>query len=91
MKKGGIIFATMQTPRHFYFKYSKKYKDGLYEVKLKNKRTVVESHYINYTLSKKHLLKKFKMFEPIEIGYYDMGLTKSEPQTHHYTFIGRKK
>ena len=30
------------------------------------------------------------MFKPLEIGYYDMGLTKSEPQTHHYTFIGRK-
>ena len=30
------------------------------------------------------------MFHPIEIGYYDMGLTKNEPQTHHYTFIGRK-
>ena len=91
MKKDGVIFATMQTPKHYYFKNSKKYKDGLYEVKLKNKRTVVRSHYINYTFSKKHLLKKFKMFEPIEIGYYDMGLTKSEPQTHHYTFIGRKK
>jgi SAM-dependent methyltransferase len=91
MKKGGIIFATMQTPKHFYFKNAKKYKDGLYEVRLKNKRTDVKSHYINYTFSKKHLLKKFKMFEPIEIGYYDMGLTKSEPQTHHFTFIGKKK
>lgn len=91
MKKGGIIFATMQTPKHYYFKNAKKYKDGLYEVKLKNKRTIVKSHYINYTFSKKHLIEKFKMFEPIDIGYYDMGLTKSEPQTHHFTFIGKKK
>lgn len=91
MKKGGIIFATMQTPKHYYFKNAKKYNDGLYEVKLKNKRTNVQSHFINYTKSKKDLLKKFNMFEPLEIGYYDMGLTKNEPQTHHFTFIGRKK
>jgi len=91
MRKGGIIFATMQSPKHYYFKNAKKYEDGLYEVKLKNKRVNVSSHYINYTMSKKDLLKKFDMFQPIEIGYYDMGLTKNEPQTHHYTFIGRKK
>ena len=91
MKKGGIIFATMQSHNHYYFKNAKKYKNGLYEVKLKNKRTAVKSHYINYTKSKKDLLKKFNMFEPLEVGFYDMGLTKSEPKTHHFTFIGRKK
>lgn len=91
MKVGGIIYATMQSNKHYYFDNSKKRKNGLYEVKLKNRRTKVDSHYINFTFSKKHLIKKFEMFKPLEIGYYDIGLTSSEPQTHHYTFIGRKE
>lgn len=91
MRKGGIIYASMWSNRHTYYKHSKKTdNDWLREVKFKGKRFKISSYYTFFIKNKRDLLSKFKNFKPIHIGRYFMQLEEKETNNDHYVFIGIK-
>lgn len=86
LENGGIVLFTMIGEKSSYYKDAKKDIDGLRRVKLVGRLN--ETTYINFVKSEKDLLKRFKMFEPINVGYYDF--TSDGGSTFHYYFIGKK-
>ena len=48
-------------------------------------------HYINFTKDVNDLKKKFKIFKPLNIGYYEGSLESLKDGGLHYTFFGKKK
>ena len=48
-------------------------------------------HYINFVKDEEDLKKKFHMFKPLHIGYYDGVYRNDERSEKHLTFIGVKK
>ena len=105
LKPNGYVFFTMISTKNKYFKeFSNKTvdKQGLTLISLnKNKKYLNEYkkrhpngdkiHYINFTKSLIDLKKKFNIFKPLQIGFYDGSLNSIKDSGHHYTFFGRKK
>ena len=71
MKPGAIIYATMMGIKHYTYKYSKKYKDGLRKIDFSLPRITVKNYFVNFTTSEKDLIKKFHRFRKCHVGYYD--------------------
>lgn len=96
LKPGGHVFFTMISPKNYYFRLAKEYKDGLYKVTInddnfkKRQPKTIHSQYIIFTQDEDDLKRKFSLFEPLEIGYYDIEFTKKEGSGHHYIFFGQK-
>jgi SAM-dependent methyltransferase len=97
MDNGGIIYATMMHQSCWYWDMSEPFDDGLRLVKLnrvndKNRPGLITSnHYINFVKDEEDLKKKFHMFKPLHIGYYDSVYRNDERSEKHLTFIGIKK
>jgi cyclopropane fatty-acyl-phospholipid synthase-like methyltransferase len=89
MKPGAILYATMVGTKCWYYAHSKEYRDGLREVTINNGRLKIHDYFMNFTDSKEDLLKKFEMFEPIHMGYYDAHYIEDEGPDFHWTFIGK--
>jgi 2-polyprenyl-3-methyl-5-hydroxy-6-metoxy-1,4-benzoquinol methylase len=94
LKKNGVIFASMISSKSTLFKNSRKISNqvgnGIREVKADNKRKY-QKHFINFTKGYSDLLKKFKIFKKLYVGYYSICFDKNNDLNHHYTFIGCKK
>ena len=97
MDNGGIIYATMMHQSCWYYDMSEPFEDGLRLVKLnrvndKNRPGLTTNdHYINFVKDEEDLKKKFHMFKPLHIGYYDGVYRNDERSEKHLTFIGVKK
>lgn len=89
MKPGAVIYATMMGTKCWYYDNSNPSEDGLREVVIKNGRLNINNYFVNFTSSKEDLKKKFDMFKPIHIGYYDADYIESEGSDFHWTFIGQ--
>jgi 2-polyprenyl-3-methyl-5-hydroxy-6-metoxy-1,4-benzoquinol methylase len=100
LKPGGYVFFTMISKKNYYYNFysDKKNIDGLTKVDLssyknykKRQKQSIYYHYINFTKNEKDLKNKFKLFKPLNIGYYDLSLESIDISTHHFTFLGEKK
>jgi SAM-dependent methyltransferase len=101
LKPGGYVFFTMQSIKNDYFKLfsnKKKNTDGLYKVDLSSDKNYknrqkqeIYHHYINYVKNEKNLKSKFKLFKPLNIGFYDLALKNTKDSAHHFTFFGKKR
>ena len=99
LKKNGYVFFTMMSKNHYLIKEhsnQKKNKSGLINVDVsmdkqykKRQKQNIYNSYINVVNNKNDLLKKFKLFKPLSIGYYDISLLNNK-STYHYTFFGKK-
>jgi len=97
LKDGGHVFFTMMSTKSHYNTWkTDDGDDGMLTVEhtdeIYNKRTkkIVNRHYISLTRDREHLKKKFKIFDPIEIGDYDLAYNENESE-HHFLFFGKKK
>lgn len=90
MKPGAIIYATMMGTKHYMYKYSKKYKDGLRKIDFSLPRITIKNYFVNFTASKKELIEKFHIFKKCHVGYYDAKYREDEGCRFHYTFVGQK-
>lgn len=71
LEEGGIFYATMMgTKSKEFFDNSKPYKGNLRVVNFKNERLNVKNYYMFFIENEEDLKNKFKMFEPLHIGYY---------------------
>lgn len=96
MDSGGIIFATMMDKSCWYYGMSEPANDGLRFVRL-NRPTdkgrpglSTSDHYINFVDGKEDLKKRFHMFKPCHIGYYDACYRNDDGSEKHLIFIGQK-
>ena len=99
LKPGGYVFFTMMSRKNAYYNFhsDKKNIDGLTKVDLssdknykKRQKQSIYYHYINFTKNEKDLKNKFKLFKPLNIGYYDFSLESLDLSTHHFFFFGKK-
>tara|TARA_A100001015_G_C14741432_1_gene613847 strand:+ start:36 stop:746 length:711 start_codon:yes stop_codon:yes gene_type:complete len=100
LKPGGYVFFTMKSEKSSYFRFfssKKRDKNGLTKVNLnsdnkykKRQKQSVYYHYINFTKNENELKKKFKIFKPLNVGYYDGSLQNIIHSGHHFTFFGKK-
>ena len=98
LKPGGYVFFTMASKKNKYFKFysnQKKTKDGLYKVDLSpDKNYKIQAKYLlslyKFVNNESDLKKKFKIFKPLNIGYYDASFTTTKESGHHYSFFGKK-
>lgn len=90
MKPGALIWASMMASDHNWFARSTPAEDGLRRVPSGEGAIPAElgHHYINFTNDTDHLKRKFGMFDPIFVGYYDHDI--GEGSTKHWLFIGHK-
>ena len=102
LKPGGYVYFTMLSRKSSYFQYAEKAQDGLYKVDILNKNYKERQknvfgkgehtiHYILFTRDKRELKKRFHLFKPLEICYYDFMNLEEEGSGYHYTFFGRKE
>ena len=49
-----------------------------------------KNYFLNFCKSENDVKKKFKLFKPISIGYYDFALESTKFSEHHFTFFGKK-
>ena len=105
LKPNGYVFFTMMSNQNKYytrFSNKKKNKDGLTFVNLSKDKKYFKfykqrhkqetyKHYINFTKDVNDLKKKFKIFKPLNIGYYEGSLESLKDGGLHYTFFGKKK
>ena len=94
MTDGGIFYATMMGVQSSFFEDSKPYKDGLRLIDTKSKRKKKKGKgvsYVNFTESEEELIKKFHMFKPVHIGFYDFKIRSDEGTSFHYNFVGQKE
>lgn len=99
LKPGGYVFFTMMSEKNYYFQHysnKKKNNEGLTKVNLsrdknykKRQNQNTYQHYINFIKNEKDLKNKFKIFKPLNIGYYDGSLKSLNEGGHHFTFFGK--
>jgi SAM-dependent methyltransferase len=101
LNPNGYVFFTMKSTKSIYWKYysnKKSDKEDLTLVDLtkdrnykKRQKQITYKHYINFTKSEADLKRKFKLFKPIHIGFYDGSNLSTDQSGYHYTFFGRLK
>jgi cyclopropane fatty-acyl-phospholipid synthase-like methyltransferase len=101
LNPNGYVFFTMKSIKSDYWKYhsnKKSNKEDLTLVDLtkdkeykRRQKQETYKHYINFTKSEEDLKKKFKLFKPIKIGFYDGSLDSTSLSGYHYTFFGKLK
>tara|TARA_B100000963_G_scaffold359844_1_gene388435 strand:+ start:984 stop:1691 length:708 start_codon:yes stop_codon:yes gene_type:complete len=101
LKPKGFVFFTMMGTKNEYFKFfssKRKNKLGLTKVDLgvdkdyrRRQKHPIYYHYINFTKNERELKKKFKIFKPLNIGFYDQSLENNYRNGFHFTFLGQKK
>ncbi|MCC6221290.1 MAG: class I SAM-dependent methyltransferase [Deltaproteobacteria bacterium] len=85
----GIIVATMMGTKNWFFDHSLDVGNGISRVELINRQNNVS--FINFTSSEEDLINKFRIFEPLHIGYYDCIIRSDEGSNFHYLFVGKKR
>ena len=97
LKPNGHVFFTMVSVKSKYFtKCSNRIIDKnsltrvnyLKDINFKDKKNYYQ--YINFVKNKKDLVSKFKIFKPLNVGFYDQSLHDINDSNHHYTFFGKK-
>ncbi len=58
---------------------------------MKRHKYSTKSVYINFTKNLTDLRSKFKLFKPVNIGFYDNNLINTKESGYHFTFFGKKK
>ena len=101
LKPSGYVFFTMIGTKSDYFKYYSNKKinsDGMTLVNLskdtkqkKRQKRNIYHHYINFCRNNKDLKKKFKIFKPLSVGFYDENLESTDSNNLHFTFFGKKR
>lgn len=101
LKPNGYVFFTMMSTKMEYWRYysNKKVNSaGLTLVNLssdqkykKRQKQSTYKHFINFCKNEKHLIKKFKLFKKLNIGYYDGSLESTKLSGHHFTFFGKTR
>lgn len=91
LKDDGFVYFTMMGKKHYMFEHAKEDKNGLWKVDFNLPRLEAKNYYLQFMDSEEDMVEKFKIFEPIHIGYYDHKLRSDEGSGFHYTFFGRKK
>lgn len=99
LNDNGLVFFTMISTKHEYWKsFTKKNTSSFKSVNLSSSKIYVNrykqktyNHFINFTKSKNDIIKKFDIFESLNIGEYSISLNKTGSNGHHYTFFGRKR
>ena len=89
LNEGGFVFFTMVSRKsYFWSKLSNKktLSNGMTKVDLGNKNI----NYFNFIKNKSDLIKKFKLFKKLNVGFYDYSLIDINESTFHYTFFGKK-
>lgn len=88
LNPGGVVYFTMIGTQNYYYKqsYEREFMDGLREVVLTGRLN--DTTYIHFTTDEEDLKKKFRMFKPYFISYYDTAAR--EGSGFHYQFIGLK-
>jgi len=93
LENNGIIYATMMGSNSMFYEDSTPYKNGLRKIETKSKRKKEKKkgvNFVNFTKSEEDLIKKFHMFKPLHIGFYDFKIRSDEGNDFHYSFIGQK-
>ena len=101
LKPGGYVFFTMMSIKSGYFRYFSNKKvnpDGMNLINLskdtrykKRQKQKIYYQYINFCRNEKDLKKKFKIFKPLSVGYYDINLENTDMGSLHFTFFGKKR
>ena len=91
LKDDGFVYFTMMSKKHYMFEYAKEDQNGLWKVDFSLPRLEAKNYYLQFMDSEEDMIEKFKIFEPIHVGYYDHKLRSDEGSGFHYTFFGRKK
>ena len=89
MEKGGIIYASMNARIIIELQHGKYLSDGLWKIKFNNGRVKYDIRY-NFVKNKNEMKKKFKLFKPVYIDYYDSSF-RNEGSEKRYTFLGIKE
>ena len=92
LKPGWFVYFTMMGSKCYYFEHATYDSNhDMYKVEFETIRLKVQPHFINFTMDEDDLKKKFSMFEPLHVGYYDLKLREDEGSDFHYTFFGKKE
>lgn len=90
MKKGGKIYASYNGWQIYLRKHGKYVGDGLWHVKFKTKTNYAYDTYLNFAKNKADMKKKFSLFKPIYLDYYDASY-QEQGSEFRYTFFGVKE
>ncbi|MDO8521846.1 MAG: class I SAM-dependent methyltransferase [bacterium] len=91
MKPGAKIYASYNGWSLYLRQHGKYIGDGLWHVKfMTGGNRYKYDTYLNFAKDKKALKKKFSLFEPVYIDYYDASY-REEGSEFRYTFFGIKK
>lgn len=88
MKKGGIIYCSLNAYSNYFRKHGRYVGYGLWNIKLKTDRLDYDIH-LNF-VKKKDMKKIFNQFKPIYIDYYDSSF-RNEGCEKRFTFLGIKE
>lgn len=91
MKPGALIYASFNGTQLYYYKHSSPILngDGLRSVKFNNGRVEYDL-LLNFCSSKEEMQKKFSLFKPLYIDYYDSSF-RNEGSEFRWTFCGTKE
>lgn len=91
MKPGAKIYASMNGWSNYFRKHGKYVGNGLWYVKFKTKGNRYEyDTFLNFVKDKKEMKKKFSLFKPVYVDYYDSSF-REEGSEFRYTFFGIKE
>lgn len=91
MKPGAVIYASFNGTQLYYYNHSSPIPngDGLRRVSFDNGRVKYDL-LLNFCPSKEEMQKKFSMFKPLYIDYYDSSF-RNEGSEFRWTFCGTKE
>ncbi|WNC22409.1 class I SAM-dependent methyltransferase [Thermosynechococcus sp. PP22] len=89
MKVGSKIYASMNGWAHYYRNQATYVGDGLWHVQFKTDRLDYDL-YLNFVRDKEEMAKKFSLFRPVYLDYYDYSF-REEGSELRYTFFGVKE
>lgn len=90
MKPGAVFYATMMGTQSYYWENAEKAQDGLYRITVNWKRIKINDMYMTFVRNEQDLIRKFHMFRPVHLGFYNGRFRSDEGEFYHYTFVGRK-
>jgi len=91
MKPGAKIYASYNGWSNYLRKHGKYVGDGLWDVKFKTKgNRYTYDTFLNFAKDKKEMKKKFSLFKPVYLDYYDASY-REEGSEFRYTFFGIKE
>jgi 2-polyprenyl-3-methyl-5-hydroxy-6-metoxy-1,4-benzoquinol methylase len=88
MKPGAFIYASMNGYSNYSRQHATPAGDGLWHVLLKTSRLDYDI-YLNFVKDKDEMRKRFSIFTPIYLDYYDSSF-REEGSELRYTFFGQK-